>query len=343
MQRRYLMAIPMLALATPLLALAQGSGSGSTRPRIEIPNTAHDFGTIFHAETYTHAYKVYNKGNADLIISDVNPSCGCTAVKFDPVIAPGQSGTVELAIEGSKVHGEFDKTAGVASNDPDHPNITLRISGHEIPYVGVDPEGTVALHGRSGEPVAETLTIKSNEKDLDFKVLRVTSNIDDKLTYALDEGTQPGVYSLTLYKNPKLPTLSSYGSVFVHSNSERAPMTTVQVHVMTKGSITMSPSMLNFGSVRFTERPGQETTATKAITLSRAGGTFKIKDVTVSNPNYKAVVDAVTPGQQYRVQVTFTPPVRNKQVKQTEAGEMIIHTDDPKEPAVRVQLLARAH
>ena len=61
----------------------------------------------------------------------------------------------------------------------------------------------------------------------------------------------------------------------------------------------------------------------------------------MSNPNYKAVVDPVTPGHQYRVQVTFTPPSR-KPGKQTESGEMIIHTDDPKEPAVRVQLVARS-
>ena len=337
MQARYLKAIPALALAIPLLAQAE-----STRPRIEIPNMAHDFGVIFHAETYVHAYEVFNRGTADLIISEVNPSCGCTAVKFDRVIPPGGRGTVELSIEGSKVEGQFDKTAGVVSNDPDHPTLTLRIAGHEIPYVAVDPEGTIALHGRSGEPVEQKLTIASNEKDLDFKVLRVTSNIDDKLTYALDAGTEPGLYSLTLYKNPKLPTLSTYGTLTLFTNSEKSPTTTVQVHVMTKGSITMSPSMLNFGSVRFAEQPGTETTATKAITLTRAGGAFKIKDVTVSNPNYKAVVDAVTPGQQYRVQVTFTPPARTKQLKQTESGEMIIHTDDPQEPAVRVQLLARA-
>ena len=70
-------------------------------------------------------------------------------------------------------------------------------------------------------------------------------------------------------------------------------------------------------------------------------GGFKITDVAINNDSYKAVVDPVLPGQQYRIQVTFTPPVR-KMARQTEVGEMIIHTDDPNEPAVRVQLVARS-
>jgi hypothetical protein len=129
--------------------------------------------------------------------------------------------------------------------------------------------------------------------------------------------------------------------VQLHSNSEHQPQTTVQVHVMTKGSIAMNPTVLNYGDIAFTSEPGKENPTTKEITLTRVDGTFQIKDVTITNPNYKATVNAVTPGQQYRVQVTFTPPVR-KSGKQTEAGELVIHTDDPQEPSMRVQLVARS-
>jgi hypothetical protein len=250
---------------------------------------------------------------------------------------------VELEIEGSKVHGEFSKSASVHSNDPERPQMALTLRGKAIPYVNVVPDGTVFMHGRYGEPVEQSLTITSNEKDLDFKVLGLRSNIDDKITYAIENGAAPGEYILKVYKNPKLPTLSTYGSIFIDTNSPKWPETTVQVHVMTKGSISINPSILNYGAVKFTDSNGPGTPATKAITVTRATGEFKIKDVTVSNPHFKAVVDAVTPGQQYRVQVTFTPPARKPgALKQTESGEMILHTDDPKEPAVRVQLLARS-
>jgi hypothetical protein len=261
--------------------------------------------------------------------------------KFDRVIPPGQEGKVELAIDGDKVHGEFTKGATIDSNDPENPHLKLEVTGKAISYLDVQPEGTVYLHGRFGEAAEQDLTLTTNEKDLDLKVMGVRSNIDDKITYSVDPGTAPGTYTLKVFKNPKLPTLSTYGTITVTTNSKRAPETTMQVHVMTKGSITPSPSILNYGAVKFTDDNGPGTPETKALTVTRAGLSFKIRDVAISNSNFKATVDTVSPGQQYRIQVTFTPPVLKK-ARQAEVGEMIIHTDDPKEPAVRVQLMARA-
>jgi len=261
--------------------------------------------------------------------------------KFDKVIPPGQEGKVEISVDGQKVHGEFTKGASIESNDPDNPHMALSVRGKEIPYVNVEPDGTVYLHGRYGEAIEQDLTVSSNEKDLDLKVLEVRSNIDDKITYAVEPAETKGSYTLKVYKNPKLPTLSTYGTITVVTNSKKAPETTVQVHVMTKGSITVSPSILNYGAVKFTDDNGPGTPETKTLTVTRSSGSFKIRDLAISNANFKGTVEPVTPGQQYRINIIFSPPVL-KTAKQAEVGEMIIHTDDPMEPAVRVQLVARA-
>lgn len=261
--------------------------------------------------------------------------------KFDKVILPGQEGKIELAVGGDRVHGEFTKSATVESNDPDHPQMTLTVTGKEIPYVQMQPEGTVYVHGRYGEAVEQDVTITSNEKNLDFKVTGARSNIDDKITYSVEPAATQGAYTLKIFKNPKLPTLSTYGTITLSTNSKLAPEATVQVHVMTKGSIMLSPTILNYGAVKFTDQNGPGTPETKALTVTKTTGAFNIRDVAISNANFKASVEAVTPGQQYRIHVTFTPPVR-KTARQAEVGEMIIHTDDPQEPAVRVQLVARS-
>jgi hypothetical protein len=335
--KRLLLAL-LLPVLMPVLADAQGSG----RPKIEMPEMAFDFGDLYHQEKYEHTFIVKNAGTANLEIKAVNPSCGCTTVKFDRMITPGQTGLIQLSIDGAKVHGDFDKSASVESNDPQLPHMVIKLKGREIPYVNVDPVGTIYLQGRYGEAIEQDLSLSSNEKDLDWKILGVTSNLDDKITYVVENGTAPHTYTLKLFKNPKLPSLSTFGTLQVHSNSKHMPITTLQVHVLTKGSIAMSPTVLNYGELAFSDKPGQQAPTMKEITLTRAEGSFQIKDVSVSNPNYTAKVNAVTPGLQYRVQVTFTPPVRT-QPKQTEAGELVIHTDDPNEPAMRVQLVARSN
>jgi hypothetical protein len=69
-----------------------------TRPVMEVPRLNYDFGETFHLEKYGYAFVVRNRGNADLVIEDVKPGCGCTAAKFDRLVAPGKEGKIELVV-----------------------------------------------------------------------------------------------------------------------------------------------------------------------------------------------------------------------------------------------------
>ncbi len=330
------------------LLLAAGVVAGSVlpadvragQPKIDIPETRHDFGRVFERKQYIHNFVVYNRGDADLIINNVRPGCGCTVTNFDKLVRPGKEGKIEFVLDGEKVHNQFSKSATVSSNDPVHATMTIAVAGEEIPYLNIEPEGTVYLHGRWGEHVERKITVSSNEK-IEFKILRVTSNIDDKITYKLEPAAQPGTYDLTVYKNPKLPTLITYGNLYLHTNSKEAPKSEIQVHVITKGNITVSPAAVNFGPVKFADSPGAGQTVTRGVILSKSAGEFAIKDITLSNPAFTAAVEPVSDGKQYRVQVTFTPPLK-KMAQQSETAEMIIHTNDAEEPAIRVAVVARS-
>lgn len=349
MKTRWLTMILVSALAVPMTGSAQNTAkkpeapakASGARPVLDVPRLTYDFGETFELKEYAYAFVVRNRGNADLIIEDVKPGCGCTAAKFDKVIAPGKEGKIELVIDGAKVQGQFSKATEVKTNDPDRPQLTLVMSGKEIPLVQVTPEGTVYLHGRPGEKIEKELTIASNEEDLNFQVTGVTSNMDDKITYSYAKGAKPGEYVIKVEKDPKLPIMSTYGTLIIRTNSTKSPETTLQVHVMTKSSILISPSVLNYGQVKFADAKGPGVQSTKTLTVTKATGKIKITEVTTSNPNFTATLETVTPDQQYKVKVVFTPPTR-KQSKQTESGEMVIHTNDPQEPTLRVQLVARS-
>ena len=154
--------------------------------------------------------------------------------KYDKVISPGQEGTIEMAIDGNKVHGKFSKAATIHCNDPDRSVMTITISGEVVPYLDVLPSTRIYLKGRYGEQVMKTVTLVSNEEGRELKITKVESNIDDKITYKVEPGDQEGEFKLKVWKNPKLPTLNTYGSLFVYTNSEYSPMKTLQVNVTTK-------------------------------------------------------------------------------------------------------------
>lgn len=335
-------------LVAGALVLAGGALVGTSRqavaenkPSIEIPRMRQDFGEVFERAQYEYSFLVRNRGTADLIIEDVKPGCGCTVAKFDKVISPGGEGKIDLVLDGSRVHGEFSKTATVTTNDPEHPQLTLTIAGKEIPFLNVVPDGTIYLHGRYDEPVEKQLTITSNEKNSDLKIEKVSSNIDDKITYDVKPGANKGEYLLNVKKRTDVPPSSAYGNITIKTNSEKSPETILQVHVMVKGSISVTPQTLNYGMVQFGAKGANGDPVTKSVMVLKTDGTFQLKDPIVDNKNFTVKISPVEPGKQYKVEITFVPPSKTSST-QREVGELVIATDDPREPEVKVHLVARA-
>jgi hypothetical protein len=251
--------------------------------------------------------------------------------EYSEVIPPGQEGHITLEVVGEKVHSTWRKSATVQSDDPKHPRVTISLGGTVISYVDIKPN-RVYLRGMYGEPVSSEVRISSNEKKKDLEIVEVSSNIDDKITYEVVPDSEPGHYAIKLYKNPKLPTLNTWGSLFITTNSEKTPDKVVQINVVTRGAIIVQPSTLNFGNVR-PDPAGVE----KVITVSKVLGDFQIRDVAFSSDHYEASIEPVEEGKKYRVKVNFRPDTEQKSY----VDEMIINTDDPQEPSIRVRLIAR--
>ncbi len=75
--------------------------------KIEFKVMEHDFGKIIQGEQVSYTYKFKNTGNAPLIITAVEKTCGCTDTKFpkDP-IKPGGEGSISITYD-SKGHKGF--------------------------------------------------------------------------------------------------------------------------------------------------------------------------------------------------------------------------------------------
>jgi hypothetical protein len=262
--------------------------------------------------------------------------------KFDKVIPPGQEGSIYMVIDGKKVHGRFSKSATISSNDPEHPTMTISMAGQITPYITVNPGGQVYLQGQLGDEVHKSLTLKSNEEDLDFRITKIESNMDDKITYDFAKSeTDPGAWVVDVWKNPRLSTMNTYGSMFIHTNSENAPVKTVQVRVITKGSITVEPRAVNFGTIRFGMNGEKADPVTKNVIVMKTKGEFEIQDVKFNIAGFSAEWDPVQEGKRYNIKVTFQPPDK-KRPRQTHIGEMTVRTSDPREPEVKVKLVARS-
>lgn len=333
--------LAVLSVVLTLVAGAAVVADETPQPAIFIPQVNWNLGTVVERDHYEHVFSVENHGTADLVIEKVQPGCGCTAADFDKVIPAGKRGVIKLVIDGSKVHGSFNKSATVYSNDPEHPTTSISLAGKETQHITASPSDKVYLEGHYGEPVEKTVVLTANEDGTDFKVTAASSSIDDEITYRLEPGPDKNQYTVKIFKNPKLPNVSTYGSLTLETNVQQAPEKVIQVQVVTKGTITVEPSMVNYGLVPFGSDGKEAPVIERSITVLRSDGEFDIRDIQFNNDRYEATVEAVIPGKRYAVGVRYHPPVK-REPRQRDVGEMTIHTSDPTEPAVTVKLVARA-
>lgn len=87
--------------------------------KITFEKTSHDFGNIKEGSQATVVFKFKNTGNAPLILTNVEASCGCTVPTWSSQpIAPGASGEIKAVFDSKGRPGNFNKTITVKHNAP---------------------------------------------------------------------------------------------------------------------------------------------------------------------------------------------------------------------------------
>ncbi len=86
-------------------------------PVFEFTQTSHDFGEINQGDKVSHTFKFSNKGQAPLVISRVQTTCGCTVPEWpkQPIL-PGQSGEIAATFDSKGKMGVQNKVITIHSN-----------------------------------------------------------------------------------------------------------------------------------------------------------------------------------------------------------------------------------
>lgn len=111
---------PTKTLETDLISNPKSAGESDKQqktPAIEFTRMEYDFGRLIQGERATYTFKFKNTGTADLILSKVSASCGCTASSYTTTpIKPGKEGKVEIVFDSNGLRGIQNKTVTVLSN-----------------------------------------------------------------------------------------------------------------------------------------------------------------------------------------------------------------------------------
>ncbi len=100
-----------------VISVGQDQKPEGPLPVFAFEKTEHDFGTIKEGEKVSYTFKFKNTGEAPLIISKVQPSCGCTAPEWSKEPVPvGGEGYVKVEFDSNGKPNIQQKSVTVTAN-----------------------------------------------------------------------------------------------------------------------------------------------------------------------------------------------------------------------------------
>jgi len=115
-----------------LLFLSSAAFAQFQSPQIKWDKTTHEFGEVKLKSPVSYEFEFTNEGEAPLIISEVEPSCGCTVTEYsrDPIL-PGKKGKIKTTFDATSL-GKFNKSIKIVANLEGGPEY-LYVRGTVVP------------------------------------------------------------------------------------------------------------------------------------------------------------------------------------------------------------------
>jgi len=296
------------------------------KPKIVIDPLEHDFGEVAQGDNVKFTFKVRNEGDAPLEIT-ARPSCGCVTPHYDRVIQPKQEGVLEAELRTAGFRGNQIKTIQITSNDPDQPNLTLRLTANIKTAFEIRPSEMLTVALKDNEPTVQEVEIVSNTNE-PLEIQQVTTNAPYVKAEAqrIDEKRQKVVITI----NPDAPPGRNNFVVVARTNSQRMPQ--VNITVMAEKGIIVTPTSVFFGVIT----PQTQLPIERIVTLARRDKGFQIRKIAADDPAIEVNHESMDDGKQHRLIVRYKGgwPAGVAQHKLT------IETDDPKQPTIQVTLTA---
>ncbi|MCB0403079.1 MAG: DUF1573 domain-containing protein [Flavobacteriales bacterium] len=98
------------------------------KPKMVFETEVLDYGTVEQGSNGEREFHFTNNGNAPLIITEAQKTCGCTVPSFpkEPIL-PGASADIKVKYDTKRL-GPINKSVTIISND-ERPGLVLRIKG----------------------------------------------------------------------------------------------------------------------------------------------------------------------------------------------------------------------
>ncbi len=286
-QKLYLIAILSLSAAA-----GPGFSQDEPAPKLVCDDPVYEFGEVDNTKKVEHDFIIRNDGDANLNISNVKATCGCTVANISTkLVAPGESSTISAVLNLGGKDGAMNKRITVHSNDPVSKQTILSLKGKAISRVSYTPRSLMTPSLVYGEVATNIITITSHEETpLEVTIENIGSKHLDAEVLASENEKEVKVRVTT---KPSLPKGATTGRLVLKTSTSARPQINVPFRFNVVGELSVYPAEI---SLIPRDRP-----QTKIISVSPGlVKEFTIAQVIVPDESIQAVVEDLK-GSRYRI------------------------------------------
>ena len=300
---------------------------GTAPAKIVAEKPIHNFGEKWIGPALEHTFLIKNDGSSTLEISSVRPSCGCTvAGKYPNKIAPGETGEFPFKIQSKKLRGKYEKSIKIYSNDPDTPELQLKLKGVCKRYVDVVP--TNAYFGKitTDDPRENVLKITNNTEE-PFEVT-LSKAEDGKFKFELVETEKGKEYELHVKIDPPYAPGSLRGTTNLITSVDAQKEIRIGATARIPERLEVTPPSIVISAARVKDRG-----FSRPIRFTNYGSNpVKVLAATADDENITLAVKERTEGKAYTINIEtpagWTPPAGGRTIT--------LKTDDPDKPTITI-------
>jgi hypothetical protein len=311
----------------PAVVAAIPAASG---PKIQFAEPVYDFGKVKSGDPVKHTFVFTNIGTETLILTNVQPSCGCTtAGDWSHQVEPGQTGTVPVQFNSANYNGAVVKTINVTSNDKGQPMVTLQLKGTIWKPIEVNPP--FAVINLSSESTSGSIPV------------HIVNNMDEEITLSAPEISNPN-FSVELKTNkpgkdfemlikvvPPKEGGNAQAQITLKTSSTNVPSVGVTAWANVQPVIVVSPPQISLP-----QAPLHDKQNVSVMIQNNGTNNIILSDPVVNVPGVTAKINDTQPGKLFTVMMEFP---EGFEIPAGTKGELTIKSSHPKNPEVKVGII----
>lgn len=315
-------------------AIAKKERLTPAKPKANFHPTVVERGPVIQGTPIEFSVQVNNVGNAPLQFRVV-PDCGCVTAKSAPVIAGGTSMAVPIHVDTSEINGELNKHLILISNDVDQPvqRFPIRIKTNpRYRFLSNEPSVLIVEDGVT----SDLFLTYPEEKPIEITGIEVSGNPGtatfepwkgEMADPALNEESKPRLgYRIKLQLGAPPVNGRVAAMVVVKTTDPKFPV--LRHTLFTQKGIAVMPASVFYGDLGKAVREA-------SFMVNRPNKPFKILKIESDSSFVDATATPVGDGSEYKVTCRYN----GKAPLGDYRAMLTIHTDDPKQPKIRVGVM----